>query len=336
MSLESAFTRSWYSKLGWTYLLSPLLFLVMPLVYLKRKRFKTHRQKQSYQSNMPLIVVGNITVGGTGKSPMVIALAELLKRHGYQPGIITRGHKRQSDAAILVSEQSNSDEVGDEPLMLYRRTRCPVAVAARRIEAVKILEELGTIDILISDDGLQHYALDRDIEIIMVDAKRLFGNGKLLPVGPLREPTSRLEDCDFVFSINLSISKISSVPHFSGKLVLEEIVSVADSNTTMDLSKLARQSWALVAGIGNPQRFEDTLFENGIAEISGRFYYADHHEYIRQDLPKAGSVLATEKDAVKLERIVLPDDDWWYVTAKLILPETFEQKLLEKIKSTGK
>lgn len=332
MSLERSISRSWYRKLGWTWCLAPLLLLTTPIVRNKRQQFLRQRQNQSYQSKLPVIVVGNITVGGTGKSPMVIALANFLKQQGYRPGIVTRGHKRESSQPVIVAQHSQASEVGDEPLMLYRRTQCPVAVSSKRAQAIQTLEAQTAVDIIISDDGLQHYAMDRDIEIAMVDAQRGLGNGMLLPVGPLREPASRLDDVDFVFAIGKPPSVTTSTECYHGGLRLANIEHLADANKTLPLAELAKRDWLVVAGIGNPDRFMATLQAKGLPQSAETRFFADHHAYQREDLSSKHSVLMTEKDAVKVESFATASDDWWYVAAQLELPKEFISAFSARLK----
>lgn len=323
MSLERSISRSWYGKWGWTWCLSPLLLLSAPIIHNKRRQFLSKRQNFSCQSKLPVIVVGNITVGGTGKSPMVLALADLLKQQGYRPGIVTRGHKRDSNEPVIVTQHSLASEVGDEPLMLYRRSQCPVAVSSKRAEAIQTLETQTSVDVIISDDGLQHYAMDRDIEIIMVDAQRGLGNSMLLPVGPLREPAKRLDEADFVFAIGNPAPVATCTPCFHGDLHLANMVHLAENDKTLSIDALSSRDWLVVAGIGNPDRFISSLQAKGLGQSAKTRFFSDHHAYHREDLNSCNSVLMTEKDAVKVESFANPDDDWWYVVAQLELPTEF-------------
>ncbi|SBS31828.1 Tetraacyldisaccharide 4'-kinase [Marinomonas aquimarina] len=332
MSLERSISRSWYAKVGWTWCLAPLLMVTAPIVKRKRRQFLAQRKQLSYQSRLPVVVVGNITVGGTGKSPMVIALANLLKQQGYRPGIVTRGHKRDSNQAILVAEHSAASEVGDEPLMLQRRTGCPVAVSAKRADAVQTLETLPDVDIIISDDGLQHYAMDRDLEVVMVDAERGLGNHMLLPVGPLREPAQRLDEADFVFAIGKPAPVMTRTPSYHGALHLANILHIASAKQSLPLAALAQRAWLVVAGIGNPKRFVSTLQDQGLPATADTRFFADHHAYQRSDLDSSCSILMTEKDAVKVESFAKPTDDWWYVAAELELPEEFVRAFMARLK----
>ncbi|MBJ7549441.1 tetraacyldisaccharide 4'-kinase [Marinomonas ostreistagni] len=336
MSLENALTKSWYRRLGWTWVLCPLLFITAPIVFSKRRTFLKHRNTQAYRSRYPVIVVGNITVGGTGKSPMVIALCSFLKSKGWNPGVITRGHKRETNAAVLVSEASSALEVGDEPLMLARRTGCPISVSSNRALAIKMLEELDNVDIIISDDGLQHYAIDRDIEIVMVDSQRGLGNKQLLPVGPLREPAHRLSEVDCVFSINQLPLVNCSAPVFSGPIKLTQIRHIKEHQKFSPLTSLHSGAWHVVAGIGNPSRFWDALLEFGLSKASKFTYFSDHHQFKREDLPDSERVIMTEKDAVKVEAFAKSSDEWWYASAELLLPENFKQFITRRLSQLSK
>ncbi|WP_067100614.1 tetraacyldisaccharide 4'-kinase [Marinomonas atlantica] len=336
MSLEQSLTRSWYGSYGWTWALTPLLLLTVPVIQCKRKKYLAQRLSISYQSKLPVIIVGNITVGGTGKSPMVIALADWLKQQGYSPGIVTRGHKRSSDEVMLVGHSSSAADVGDEPLMLFRRSDCPVAVSTKRVQAIQALERLEHVDVIISDDGLQHYAMDRNIEIVMVDAKRGLGNNMLLPVGPLREPASRLNHADYIFSIGDEPKLDITQHYFHGKLALNRLVHIKDKARTRPLTDLGCKSWTVVAGIGNPARFLETLEGYGLPHNSTNHFFSDHHHFMRSDLLPFESVIMTEKDAVKVEGFANSEDDWWFVAAELELPLEFTRQLDEQIKQVIK
>ncbi|RDL45893.1 tetraacyldisaccharide 4'-kinase [Marinomonas piezotolerans] len=330
MSIETLVTQSWYRKLGWTWLLAPLLLLTAPFVYLKRHRY-LRKKHTVYRSTLPVIVVGNITIGGTGKSPMVIALAKKLVEMGFKPGIVSRGHKRQATGTTIVTTDSNSSEVGDEPLMLYRRTGCPVAVCEQRVEAIRALESSNAVDIIISDDGLQHYRMERDIEIVMIDAQRKLGNKMLLPVGPLREWPSRLKSVDFCFSIGEI--KEASLPCSVTRGLLE-LASIKSVNglTALPLDSLKQDEWVVVAGIGNPSRFKKSLIAHGLPNATKHLFFPDHHAYTRNDMPSNRRVIMTEKDAVKVEQFALESDNWWYSEVGLMLPKEFQAKFEAKLK----
>lgn len=311
---------AWYNDALWIRLFAPFSFLYQQIVRWRRKWLSTRKH---WKASVPLVVVGNISVGGTGKSPLVIGLVNHLKSMGLKPGVVSRGYGGKGAAYPLeVCATSNSREVGDEPLMIYNRTRCPVVVDPDRVKATKNLLENHDCDIVVSDDGLQHYALDRDIEIAVVDGDRGLGNGLCLPAGPLREPASRLGEVDLVVVNGESKSVVSLAEARMEKmrLVPTALVNVVTGDKN-ELSELRGQAVHAVVGISNPMRFFATLESLGCVVIPHQF--PDHHvfraEEIRFDdgLP----VIMTEKDAVKFDALELGNmhDQFWFleVTAEL-------------------
>ncbi|MGH8184841.1 MAG: tetraacyldisaccharide 4'-kinase [Rhodanobacteraceae bacterium] len=265
---------------------------------------------------VPVIVVGNITAGGTGKTPLTIALVEALRARGRKPGVVSRGYGGSAREPTLLGAQPDPTVVGDEPALIKLRTGVPVAVGAKRFEVAKLLTDQG-VDVVIADDGLQHYALARDVEICVVDGPRRFGNGRLLPAGPLREPESRLQSVDFMVC-NGSDPNAGEVPM---ALALAEAAAVADPSRRQPLAAFAGRRVHAVAGIGNPERFFETLRGQGIDVLQHAF--ADHHRYAPADLAFGDelSVLMTEKDAVKCHAFAQPG--WWSVPVSAALPDTF-------------
>ncbi len=336
MNLESLITRSWYGRAGWTNVFRPIQPFVKRMVSRKRSQFLT-QNKASYKAPVPVIVVGNISVGGTGKSPMVVALCELLVAQGHRPGIVSRGHGVNLIKPINVSEKSSADLVGDEPVMLARRTKCPLVVFPQRAEAVKQLLTDFNVDIVICDDGMQHYGLDRDIEIAMLDAARGVGNGQLLPVGPLREPVSRLSEVDFVVSIsNAMTDKLSALqlPITLTSLHSSELTSLNGSaRLTCQEAFQNNTNWHIMAGIGNPQRFLNTLYDLGLQpKQTTHKWFSDHHAFDVSDIPNSGAVIMTEKDAVKCQALDIKNTNIWYLPVSMVLPENFKTSFLEKLK----
>jgi len=256
---------------------------------------------------VPVIVAGNIGVGGTGKTPLVIWLAQLLRERGYHPGIVCRGYGGSAGTPQRAAADSNPGVVGDEAVLLARRCGCPVWAGARRAAAARaLLAAHPECDALISDDGLQHYALARDVEIAVIDGERGFGNGMLLPAGPLREPLRRLDRVDALVVNGAALFPRAMLP--SGRPAFEMTLS---GRTFYDLRDPARQAGPerfaalrvhAVAGIGNPRRFFDHLRELGISFTGDPF--PDHHTFQAADIAgaDADAVLMTEKDAVKCER----------------------------------
>lgn len=281
----------WYSQNLFAWALLPLSWLFRLVALVRRKMYRANILA-STRLPVPVIVVGNISVGGTGKTPLLIALCELLKTLGYRPGVVSRGYGADLQGEVLVTEHSAAEKVGDEPLLIASRSGCPVAVGSRRPAAAKLLLKNHDCNIILSDDGLQHYAMQRDIEIAVVDASRLHGNGHCLPAGPLREPTSRLNSVDFVV--------YNGKTDFAYWFDLEFMTAVnVATGATAELKSFSGQKVHAVAGIGNPERFFEQLENEGIEIVPHRF--SDHHAYTLNDLSydDALPVLMTEKDAVK-------------------------------------
>ncbi|MFL9926191.1 tetraacyldisaccharide 4'-kinase [Herbaspirillum lusitanum] len=320
-------------------LLWPLSLLFALLIRLRRAAFALGL-KQSTRLPVPVIVVGNVFIGGTGKTPFAIWLIEALRAAGYTPGLISRGYGgRQSSAADgsevrEVDAGSKAREVGDEPLLIALRTACPVVVGRRRVAAAQhLLAAHPQVDVIVSDDGLQHYALGRDIEIVLSDARGA-GNGWLLPAGPLREPATRRRDFSVV---NLPAGAAPPSGAFAMILHGETAQQLADPSQQMRLAAIAGKGRiAAVAGIGNPARFFTTLRQAGLsfAEVA----LPDHHDY--SDNPFAALtqqvILITEKDAVKCKAIeaIKNDPRIWVVpvTARIdgVLAEHIVEKLRER------
>ena len=284
------------------------------------------RQWQQTKSNVkfstPVIVVGNITVGGTGKTPMVTALIKELQQQGYKPGVASRGYGGQAKHAIIVSQSHNAEQVGDEPIIIFNATHATVVVGQNRLEIIEELIKLHNCDVIICDDGLQDYRFQHDIEIIMVDGHRVFGNHKLLPAGPLREPINRLQKADFVIATD------KPVPAVSGdcmKLQLVECVQLTHPENKRPLTEFKDQLVHAVAGIGNPERFFNSLVSLGLNVIEHP--YPDHNHYKMSDFSFSDQnpILMTQKDAVKCSQLSL--DNAWYVPVQTILPDSFMPRL---------
>jgi tetraacyldisaccharide 4'-kinase len=285
------------------------------------------------QAGAPVIVVGNITAGGTGKTPLVIALVARLRADGWTPGIASRGHGREDEATPRwVEADSAAAQVGDEPLLIARETGAKVRVDRDRVAAARALVAAGC-DIVVCDDGLQHYRLARDIEIEVQDARRRYGNGRLLPAGPLREPVERAADCDFRV-LNLGVASEADAHREAGfgEWPMRLQVGAAQplhGGRALPLSAFAGQRVHAVAGIGDPERFFSMLREAGIAVVPHAF--PDHHAYVAADF-EFGSrlpVLMTVKDAVKCAD--LTDAQAFMVPVDAVLPEAFWLALLDKL-----
>ncbi|KPJ67896.1 MAG: hypothetical protein AMJ43_02850 [Coxiella sp. DG_40] len=281
----------WYKPSLFCYLLAPFAGLYRLTATIRYLLYKYGIRKVT-RFEIPIIIIGNIIVGGTGKTPLVIWLAEFLGSHGFKPGIVSRGYGSHNTVyPCEVNNNSNVAHVGDEALLIKRRTQCPVVVAPNRVKAVQKLLKISNCDIVISDDGLQHYALERDIEIAVVDAARNFGNGFCLPAGPLREPIKRLQRVDFIVENGKSM-----------RLLPNKLYKIVNPGLTKKLSHFKDKTVHAIAGIGNPQRFFNMLRDNNIKVIEHPF--PDHYIYQSQDLMFNDElpVFMTEKDAVKCVR----------------------------------
>jgi len=304
--------KAWYSGARWLWLLRPVEAVFRILAAARRKLYH-HHLLPVYRPPVPVIVVGNITAGGTGKTPVVIALVECLQQCGLRPGVVSRGYgARISGSAFRVEADSHADQCGDEPLLIRRRTGCPCVVAPRRAQAVQALLAGGDVDIVISDDGLQHYALARDLEIALIDAQRGTGNGFCLPAGPLREPLCRLEQVDFV------LYRGSMEPRSGVRYALDCLVNLESGEVRPATPAALASEVVAVAGIGQPDQFMDTLVALGFAPA--RHCFADHHSYTAADF--AGlmhqPIIMTEKDAVKCAG--LAGSNAWYLKISAQLP----------------
>ncbi len=282
--------------------------------------------KRTVKLPVPVVVVGNISVGGTGKTPLVVWICKFLQAQGLKPGIVSRGYGgNASHWPKAVAPDSDPSEIGDEPLLLARRTQCPVFVGPNRPEAAQALLDQHQCDIIISDDGLQHYALQRDIEVAVVDGQRLFGNGLCLPAGPLREWRKRLQQVDLVVSNGTSPLSASQM-----NLQATVLVNVKDPSRRQTTTKFAPRTVNAAAGIGNPQRFFDTLKALGFE--SENYSFADHHNYQRGDMPTSDKrpLIMTEKDAVKCREFAEPE--YWYLEVEAIMDDNFATQLKQLIR----
>jgi tetraacyldisaccharide 4'-kinase len=296
--------RQWYQLSLWQALLWPVSLLFRGLVALRRLMYQFNLLS-SYRLPVPMIVVGNLTVGGAGKTPLVLWLAEFLRAQGYHPGIVSRGYGSPARSPQSVTASSDPALAGDEPVLLARRAQCPVWIGARRAEVAReLLKARPDCDILISDDGLQHYALQRDVEIVVVDGQRRFGNGCLLPAGPLREPLTRMKSTDAVVVNGGDIAPGEYAMRLGGANFrsLREPVNATAAD-------FAGKRLHAVAGIGHPARFFDYLRQLGLDVVEHPF--PDHHAYQPHELQfdNTDAILMTEKDAVKCAAFA-PDNAW--------------------------
>lgn len=321
----------WYKNRFLGYLLFPLSLLFSFLALVRRQILKARLQPGLVQ--VPVIVVGNITVGGTGKTPLVIALVKYLQAQGYKPGVISRGYGGVAPHyPYQLHAGSVPGESGDEPLLVYLRCQCPVVVSPERLQAARFLLEKNDVDIIISDDGLQHYALPRDIEIIVIDGHRGLGNGLCLPAGPLREPRSRLRQADFVL-VNGASPKRFHPSQLVMKMNLEKLVPMEPTRNHRGLPSHCKVNG--MAAIGNPERFFSSLESLGYAVVPQVF--PDHHLYSEEEVNFANGlpVVMTEKDAIKCDKFKSLDQHW-YLPVNAQLPSEFWVAFARSIKNLTK
>lgn len=315
----------WYSNNIVSLLLLPLSWLFIAVAALRRAAYRRGLFSQARLS-VPVIIIGNISVGGTGKTPLTVWLVECLQRHGLNPGIVSRGYKgRARDWPRQVYADSDPLMVGDEALLLAQRCNCPVVVDPKRIRAGQVLMTQASCDVVIADDGLQHYQLARDVEIAVVDGARRFGNGHRLPAGPLRESVERLQEVDFVI-----VNDGSTQDHeYSMHIEPGRICRLNAPDDVVEAAALATGPVHAVAGIGHPQRFFDLLSGMGFDIIPHPF--PDHFDYRQADIHFADDypVIMTEKDAVKCRRFA--DDRHWYMPVAAVIDPRLEVRLMAKI-----
>lgn len=310
----------WYSASPWHKVLYPLTLIYMGIIRLRRY-ILTHYYQQQWA--VPIIVVGNITVGGAGKTPLVIALATKLTARGYRVGIISRGYKSNLPTEVYeVTPSDTAGTVGDEPFLLFKKARCPVILSSRRVKAVQYLLSHHDVQIIISDDGLQHYAMGRAIEIAVLDGVRGVGNGLCLPFGPLREPASRLQQVDLLvvngFSQEGGGYLMNLEPGTLTRLRDGKATTVADLSMPV----------AAVAGIGYPQRFFNTLKSLNITFQP--YSFPDHYAFRAGDFnfPEK-TVVMTEKDAVKC--LAFATNEMYSLPVEALLPEAFWETLFSNV-----
>jgi tetraacyldisaccharide 4'-kinase len=319
MTAQSWFNRIWYGGVPPPWWLKPLSTLYGTVSAVRRFAYARNLAR-STQLSCPVIVVGNLTAGGTGKTPLVCWLAEHLTQRGFRPGVVTRGYGGSSRAARLVLSTDAPDVVGDEAVLLARRARAPIAIGRDRPAAAQLLINAGC-DVILSDDGLQHYALARDCEIVVVDGDRRFGNGHLLPAGPLREAPARLKGADAVV-INGGEVQRDGALHMR---LLATSAAAMKYGTIKPLREFSGQPVHAIAAIGNPARFFAMLRAVGIRIIEHPL--PDHARLSLEDIsfPDDLAVLMTEKDAVKCREIAGPHH--WYVPVSVAFAAGDGEKL---------
>lgn len=320
--LEQFITNAWYKGAWWLYALWPFALISRWVIYQRRQVFLDHPPTVS---TTPVVIVGGITVGGTGKTPVIIALVQALTRRGLRVGVVSRGYGGlDSEAPISVTGDSNPALVGDEPVLIASKAHCPVVVCQRRSAAVAALDD-GSLDLILSDDGLQHYAMARAFEIVVLDAERGIGNGHLLPMGPLREPAARLVSVDWI--LYRAGGDPTSAVHYHLQSFRHLLTGERFSTAA------ARAQWtgavplklAAFAAIGQPTQFFETLEAQGF--VGETLALADHQTLTKRGLGQieADVIMTTEKDAVKLTDTM--DPRIWVVEIAAELPQALIDKL---------
>ncbi|MDY7577902.1 tetraacyldisaccharide 4'-kinase [Herbaspirillum sp. RTI4] len=338
--------RGWLAGALW-----PLSQLYAAVTALRRASYR-RGCKRGARLPVPVIVVGNIFVGGTGKTPLTIWLVDLLQRNGYTPGVISRGYGGTATMPQLASGAALAGEVGDEPLLIAARSGAPVMVGRRRVEAGRaLLQSYPQVDVIISDDGLQHYALERDIEIVLFDVRGT-GNGWLLPAGPLREPATRRRDFTVLNVGNALPAEVDNAaarlapsggPFVRMRLSGAHAEQLSDRRRQLPLAGLAElaasqgHGIAAVAGIGNPSRFFAMLSSAGLqCECVA---LPDHYNFLHNPFAALteGLILITEKDAVKCQSVeaIRNDPRIWIVPVTAHIDGAFAEQLLEKLRESS-
>ena len=349
--------RAWYHKAKWLYALWPLHWLFTTLAARRRKLLSAKAENWP----VPVVVVGNISVGGTGKTPLLIALVAHLQSQGLNPGVVSRGYGSKSEGFPLnVKADTAVEESGDEALLIARHCGCPVVIDPDRVAAITYLLDQHSVDVVLCDDGLQHYAMARDIELIVVDGERQFGNEFCLPAGPLREPLSRLGEADLVIVngkkaaaakvrptlLSNGVSWSSSVAKQSSSQPLQEkraavcrdpaqgFTMTIEPDCFINVVSGERRPYGgapfkigsclqAVSGLGNPERFYSVLDE--LPHKVSRYSFRDHHWFKKEDFDALGlddiqPIVMTEKDAVKVEDFAR--SNFWYLSIRCILSES--------------
>lgn len=321
------------NKLYW--LLIPFSWIYGLVVLFRKWAYKVGLFP-SYELPVPIIVIGNLSVGGNGKTPLVIYLAEQLEKNGFKVGIISRGYGGKNEHyPFIVNAENTALEAGDEPILIFNRTKCPIAISPNRVEAASLLcSNHPEINVILSDDGLQHYRLKRNIEIIVIDTNKGFGNGHYLPAGPLREKPNRLKSVPFIV-LNGQNEHFSLMQQSFQMTLLPKNAINLKTQQSIDVSKL--DNLVACAGIGNPDRFFNTLKNLGL-NLTKTYAFSDHHAFKLNELidltTHQQNLIMTEKDSVKC--ISFAQNNWWYLPIEAQLPSHFFEKILIQLSTLKK
>lgn len=325
---------AWLQRIWWRNAAPPLLLRLLEQGYAAAAdRLAARRKASAIRLPVPVIVIGNIAIGGTGKTPITLALIEQLRALGATPGVLSRGYGGSGPFPLLVTRSTSPTQAGDEPALIAQRSGVPVCVAPSRVAAGRaLLAKHPEVDVLLCDDGLQHYALARDLELCVVDGARGHGNGHRLPAGPLRELPARMAHCALVL-VNGADASLYGEQALRFDLSADQAVELR-TGERRPLSAFAGQTVEAIAGIGHPQRFFDLLIAQGLSVRAHAF--ADHHAFTAGDLFVAGNapVLMTEKDAVKYRALNLPADrTHWAVPVTAAFSQDAHMRVQECLRS---
>ena len=322
---ESELQDVWYAGKPPAAILSVLEAAYAGVVAARRRLYAAGLLRAT-RVRVPVVVVGNLTVGGTGKTPLVIAIVEALRARGRRPGVVSRGHGATLARPRLLGPASSPADSGDEPVLIQRNAGVPVAVGRDRVATARLLLDASDCDVIVADDGLQHYALARDVEICVIDGARRFGNGRMLPAGPLREPLSRLRTIELRVC-NGGVAQPAEIPM---TLVGDSAMGLgAGESVATPLASFAARRVHAVAGIGHPLRFFTMLRAAGL--VVDEHPFADHHPFVAADLDYGDDapVLMTQKDAIKCAAFARPH--FWQVPVRAELAAAFFDDLATRI-----
>ena len=328
--------RAWINKSGWLILLWPLSIIFQTLVSVRRKIQQRKIRPASFKA--PVVIIGNISVGGTGKTPLLIELVNHYKAAGFSPGVVSRGYGAATrEFPFQVAEDTDVRLSGDEAKLIVQRTECPVVIDPNRSRAVQHLLEHNNVDLVFCDDGLQHYKLYRDIEIAVIDGKRLFGNGFSLPAGPLRERAGRLNSVDFVVVNGDPVKELPALEQASVMQIRPRFLVNLRSGERRPLAGAPFSMGNVVqavAALGNPERFYAAL--KVLPYQIEHFTFADHYSFSESDfdsgkLDPQQPIVMTEKDAVKCQAFARAN--FWCLTVEVVLDDAFVAALTQRIKA---